>query len=340
MIEAAFPLLGTAIVFLVALPVCALAAKAVLLLLERNGVGGELHGLTLRYLVLVASSALPIAWLLSAGVHQVEGGKSVLGCILDHGAATFCFEPGYFSVVLALVVLTTVVRELRRQRAPVSFSTDAFGVFGRRVDSLVGSSSMLEELRGRVEITDEPGFALGTFGLLRPRVVLGRRFGEALSDAMLVSALGHEAAHVRALDPLRYLVLQLALAVNPLGRGLLEPHTARWRLAREAHCDREAVVYGAAPLSLAEAIVKAARPNRAEVVALGSTDVSVLKLRVELLLAFSEEPPHSCCANSFSAFPLTAALLFIAALLPHQTGTAALDALHLGTEHAFSLLWR
>lgn len=32
---------------------------------------------------------------------------------------------------------------------------------------------------------------------------------------MLASALGHETEHVRALDPLRYLILQLALAVNP-----------------------------------------------------------------------------------------------------------------------------
>lgn len=46
--EAIFPLLGTAFVVLVALPVCALVAKLGLMVLERDDVGGPLHGLTLR----------------------------------------------------------------------------------------------------------------------------------------------------------------------------------------------------------------------------------------------------------------------------------------------------
>mgnify|MGYP000861631835 CR=1 FL=1 len=65
MIEATFPLLGTAFVVLIVLPAFALLAKAGLVMLERDEVGGPLHGLNLRYVVLTASSALPLAWLLS-----------------------------------------------------------------------------------------------------------------------------------------------------------------------------------------------------------------------------------------------------------------------------------
>ena len=43
----------------------ALLAKVGLVMLERDEVGGPLHGLNLRYVFLTGSSALPIAWLLS-----------------------------------------------------------------------------------------------------------------------------------------------------------------------------------------------------------------------------------------------------------------------------------
>jgi hypothetical protein len=57
--EATFPLLGTALVVLIVLPAFALLAKAGLLMLERDEVGGPLHGLNLRYVLLTGSSVLP-----------------------------------------------------------------------------------------------------------------------------------------------------------------------------------------------------------------------------------------------------------------------------------------
>ena len=161
---------------------------------------------------------------------------------------------------------------------------------------------------------------------------------------MLGSALAHEAEHVRALDPFRYLILQLSLAVNPCGRFLLEPHAARWRAALESHCDREAVVRGAAPLALADAIVRAARPGAPEAalqqaVGLGARDTAVLQLRVGMLLAFAERAPHRCPSHGLPAFPMAFTLLIVAMLLPHQTGTAALDVLHTGAEHTVTYFW-
>lgn len=340
MIEATFPLLGTAFVVLIVLPTFALLAKAGLVMLERDEVGGPLHGLNLRYVLLTGSSVLPIAWLLSAGLHQAETAKSALACLFDHDTAELCFEPGFFALMLAVVVVASSIGVLRKHRGVRVSSTDAARTLLRRVARITSSDPVLASLRGRVVVTDDDGFALGTHGLLKPRVFVGTAFAARLSDEMLASALGHEAEHVRALDPLRYLILQLALAVNPFGRFLLEPHAVRWQAAREAHCDREAVILGAAPLPLADAIVRAARPGAREVVALGARDTAVLKFRIGMLLAFSERAPARCCHQGLLAFPVAFVLLLIALLLPHQTGTAALDALHTGAEHALTYFWR
>ena len=62
--EAVFPLLGAACVVFVVLPASALAAKALLLLVERHSPRGVLHRLELRYLMLTGSSILPLAWFL------------------------------------------------------------------------------------------------------------------------------------------------------------------------------------------------------------------------------------------------------------------------------------
>ena len=166
---------------------------------------------------------------------------------------------------------------------------------------------------------------------------MGTQFAAALSDEALASALGHENEHVRALDPLRYFVLKLALAVNPFGKFLLAPHAARWKVAREAHCDREAVIHGATPLSLAEAIVRAARPGQ-ESVALGTGDMNVVKFRVRLLLAFAERSPMRCCNEGRSAIHIALALVFLALLLPHRAGTEPLDVLHSSAEQALTYL--
>lgn len=339
MIEATFPLLGTAFVVLIVLPAFALLAKVGLVMLERDAAGGPLHGLNLRYVLLTGSSVLPIAWLLSAGLHQAETGKSALACLFDHDTAELCFEPGFFALMLAIAIVASSIGVLRKRRGARASSSESARLLVRRVACIVASDPVLASLRDRVVVTEDVGFALGTHGLRKPRVFIGTAFAARLSDEMLASALGHEAEHVRALDPLRYLVLQLALAVNPFGRFLLDGHAARWQAAREAHCDREAVIHGAAPLPLADAIVRAARPGAGEVVALGARDTAVLKFRVGMLLAFSERTPTRCCHQGPSAFPVAMVLLLIALLLPHQTGTAALDVLHTGAEHALTYLW-
>jgi hypothetical protein len=339
MSEAAFPLLGAAFVVLLVLPAFALLAKLALLALERDEAGGLLHGLNLRYLLLAGSSFLPLAWLCSAGLHQVERGESTLACLVGHGAEVHCFEPGFFALTVGLVALGCSFSPLRgHRRVAAADGVDAANLYAR-IEGILDCRPMLQGLRGRVVATQAPDFALGTRGWVKPRVFIGIAFAARLSDDMLASALGHEHEHVRARDPLRYRLLEIALAVNPFGRFLLEPHAARWYGAREAHCDREAVFHGALPLPLADAIVRAARPSSQEAVALGARDTAMLEFRIRMLVAFAERSPDRCCHREPSPFPAAFVLLAVALLLPHQTGTAALDVLHASAERTLMFFW-
>lgn len=340
MTEAAFPVLGAAFVVLIVLPAAALCAKLVLLLVERIGTRGPLESLNLRYVLLTGSSFLPVLWFLSAGVHQAETGHSALSCLLKHQSGVLCFEPASFSLLLAAVVGLAAIRAFRGSGKVSISSAVAALQLTERIERLIEASGSLADIRGRVVVTDETGFTLGTRGIFRPRVFIGVAFAAKLTDQMLCSALGHEQEHLRGLDPLRYLLLQFALALNPCGRMLLAPHVARWKGAREALCDREAVIHGASPLPLADAIVRAARPTLREAAPLGARDTAVLELRVKMLLAFSERAPQPAGGESRSAIPFALILLLMTVLLPHRTGTTALDVLHTGAEQALTYLWR
>jgi Zn-dependent protease with chaperone function len=340
LIEATFPLLGTAFVVLFALPAFALLVKAGLLVLERDEVGGPLHGLSVRFVLLTGSSVLPLAWFVSAGLYQSKTAESALACVFDHGAAELCLEPGFFALALIISVLLSALRLVPRHQRLRSSSSNAARALLDRIENIVATRPALAGLRQRLAVTDDARLTLGTHGLFKPRVFISTAFGSRVSDEMLASALGHEAEHVRDLDPLRYTILQFALAVNPFGRFLLAPHAARWQAAREAHCDREAVIHGAAPLPLADAIVRAARPDARESVALGARDTAVLKFRIGMLLAFAERAPSRCCRQGAWTFPVALLLLMLVLLLPHQAGAAALDVLHTSAEHALTRLWR
>ncbi len=132
--EIAFPLFGTAFVTLVVLPSFALLAKCALLLLERDRAGGPLHGLTVRYVLIVGATALPLAWLLSAGLHQAETGRAAaLACLFDHDAA-LCFEPGLFALILLGLISVAAAIVAKPFRNP-SASTSRTGMLAVRMKS-------------------------------------------------------------------------------------------------------------------------------------------------------------------------------------------------------------
>lgn len=338
MSEATFPVLGAAFVFAVVLPLSALAARLMLSLLERR-VGGSLHGLNARFIVLVGSSMVPVTWFLSAGLHQVEEGSSAVACLLSHELSSPCLEPGLFAAMVALVLVACWLKPLRALITHSASASPEAAALSSRLGRLIETRGELQWLTRRILVTDVKGFALATEGLFKPTIVIGTTFASKLDDASLLAAIGHEAEHVRSRDPLRYLLVRLALSANPLGGWLLSAHAARWLRSREAHCDREAVIQGAAPLSLAEAIVQAARPT-AHLVALGAPDATILKFRVGLLCAFAEVPPTRCCQRGLPTFATTLSLLVLPLLLPHQVGAAALDVLHTSAEQSLTFFTR
>ncbi len=334
--EAAFPLLGPVLVLGLALPLSAVLARLVLLGVRR--LERRRSASTVRYWTLVGSSALPVVWFVSASIHQAEPNQPHDVCAIVHHAERWCAEPALFSLALSLLValwaLPRVASEWRiaaRGEAP-----------GARLVALLDAHPVLRELRGRVRVSDAAGPALVTVGLFWPRVVVQRNVLDELDDSALVAALAHEAAHVRLRDPLRYLLLWWALALNPLGRWLLGGERTRWLFDRETRCDLHAVEAGACGAALAHALVVAARtPVPAASAGLGSGSLPLIRLRVQLLLAYAGGP--SACAlrearlqRAFACgFFLLCALI---ALLPHGSGTLPLDLVHEIAEAAARLI--
>ena len=114
MSELVFPLLGVALVFLVILPACAAGVKLLLVLLEQSALAGPLRGLGLRFVLLSASSILPIVWLFSAGLHQAESGRSVLACLFAHDTRTLCVESALFALTLGGIAVARSLAVSRR----------------------------------------------------------------------------------------------------------------------------------------------------------------------------------------------------------------------------------
>ncbi|NOZ87267.1 MAG: hypothetical protein GXP49_13570 [Deltaproteobacteria bacterium] len=99
---------------------------------------------------------------------------------------------------------------------------------------------------------------VATLGLFRHRIVVSPVFVEAAGPAVLAAALSHELAHKQAHDPVRIWLAQFFADLQwPV------PGTAKrlrtWLLALEMRRDDEAVANGAGPMTLAEAIILAAR---------------------------------------------------------------------------------
>lgn len=340
--EVIFPLLGPVLVVMVALPASALAARALLTALSRlQPAVGVPRQSALRYAIIVASSAAPLAWFLSASLHQAESGERLLVCAAHRAASGFNLEAIAFALVLSALsvalAMPSLLRERRRPRAgaPSEEST----LQHRRIDDLLAALPALHGLRGLVAVEDDCADPIATVGVVAPRVLLRTSFTRALDDEALCAALHHELEHLRGQDPLRYFAARWALAVNPFGRVILGDELARWVLARELDCDRQAVLCGASAPALAQALVSAARPpSRGPQPALGAAHADAIRLRVGLLLSYADRRPHPAAPQS-SLRP-AAALLVVVLALPHHASTLPLDTIHQASERAAALLNR
>lgn len=331
MSELVFPLAALALTFGVLIPMSTLVAKLALVRARRRAVSWASVGSSATFALLVAPTALPLAWLTSSALHQLEPTRTLATCTTSHHAnATACFDVVLLLGLIAAAVLGTIWREhlaarpsQRRESRPPRCEEST-----RRIARIIASTPALAGLRFDV-IHDDTAPAY-TIGWLRPRVILDACFVRKNDDETLRAVLLHEQAHSSQLDPLRFFVARVCLALDPVG-GLLDDELARWRAAREAHCDGVAVGSGGDSLALAQGILCAAKSRCKHASAsapLCGHDHDTIKLRVALLMESPKSP-------SRSLGHLTLSLMLIAVLVvPHIDDLTALDTFHVEIEHA------
>ena len=168
--------------------------------------------------------------------------------------------------------------------------------------------------------------AIGTVGLLAPRIVVSCDFERAAGEESLNAALAHEAAHQRHRDPLRIWLVAFAADLQwplPGARARFD----RWLLALEVERDEEALARGADRGALAAAIVAAARltsrSTGAAVAAAGAEPGVAIRVR-RLLRGDS----HACVRRPRPwSFAVIGASVLLMSWLGHGWGDALLGIL-------------
>lgn len=279
------------------------------------------------FALLVASGLLPPLWAGSALVHHLEGGHGFIEETCPSFGLFSGAEVALAAGASALLFWYGLWRPLRRIRADLSGDPDgerqrldADDPVAIKVAEICRNHPRLAHFADRVVAVTGSEVACATRGLARPHIEVDCEAVEEWADEELVGALLHETAHLRARDPLHQTAIFLTRHWNPFG-VLLDDERAAWRYARELKCDADAVHDGADPLSLASALVAAARPTspcqHPHSVALDGCDVGPIETRVQILLGYAEDPPAPSSTRRDRWYLLLGAMAGAALLLPH-----------------------
>ncbi len=327
--ELAFPLAAVATTFLVVVPALSLLSLAVLVSQRRRLRVWAAYGADATFAWIVAPTLVPLVWLSSAALHQSEPARALEACLVSHGGAANCTDAlVLFGLLMgglaASIAVATWRHRPRLALTPVGPDHPA----ARRLRRVVESDGRLRRLQ--VVVTESGPAPVFSMGWLRPRTVVDATFVEQADDAILRAALLHELAHALHYDALRVSVARVCLAVNPLGRWLM-PELERWRQAREAFCDAEAVHLGGDRLALAEALVRGARFHCTALdghalTMLCGHDVAALRLRLALLMAGPVRP-----RRNYGHLVLLVGLLALM-VAPHLDSVGLLDQFHIEVE--------
>ncbi len=348
MTELAFPLVATLVLVVVAIPLATVLAKLLFVALRSRLVlslwpqagGIRQHGSTGRYLLIVAPVMVPTLWLGSAAMHHAEEEQAALACIFDHVSDGMCAEPLFIAAIIVSMLLLALWWRRRVATSAIARALRVHdGVALHRLASACASHPHLQALESRIQLV--AGQQFRTVGWFDPCVEVGAAAVRRLDELSLAGALLHECVHVRARDPLRFLLASACQSINPVA-FLLRDEWRLWRAGREAVCDEAAVHDGADACALAEALAAVARPlagggtvaavgHQAAHLARGS-GMSLLRARVNLLMGYVDAPPRCRCA---SAAPKWALIGMVAlTVLPHYWGEGAIVRLHQGAERA------
>lgn len=331
MSEVVFALATVVVLFAVAIPITTLVAKGLLAARRRSAPEITAYGSSRGYLYVTAPVILPCLWVVSAALHQSEPGGALGACLDNHiwgpvciGALALAATISLFGVVAAATVPGVAVTgaadspEARRQRL--------------RIDRVATTDPLLRRWASRFDVVEGQATPACVRGLLRPRVELSSDYLVGIDDEMLRAVLLHEMEHVACGDPLRGLLAEVAMRLNPLS-FLLRTEFARWRLAREVACDRHAIRLGADRAALAQALVTGARYDRTSAAspALHSVERDALELRVRLLL---DEAGPACGCGSRRGVLGALTVVAVVAAAPHVVGSEPLDSFHRAVDEA------
>lgn len=334
MSELAFPFAGIALLFMVVIPALTVLSKVGLSCLRRRSALSERGDAA--FVLLVAPSVVPIAWFFSAALHQAEPGKALAACVHDHLEPASCSDAIVLAATLGVAVLWAVSSRMRRSRSTAVAKRGDAGI-AARLATICARHPELAVEASRILVLEAAHHAFCTRGILRRRIEVDSGAIAVLDDAAIEGALLHELEHLRAWDPLRFLVATASLALNPMA-SFLRDELREFRMSREIACDRSAVSHGADPLALAEAIVAAASTTKRTgfVACLGESRIESVRVRVQLLLEYVAARPK---LTRRTATGVVAALACVALLLglPHAWD-APLEAFHHHVERAASLI--
>ena len=235
--ELVFPVVGAIMVFFVVVPLLTVMAKTVFMALPSKKDGLTEHVSPLRLALLVAPTLGPVVWLVSAAAHQSEDGGALAACIVDHLGSELCRDVVLFGLILFSVLGFSVWRRVRSESRSRAAFLPSDHVAAARVRRISEGHRALASASSRICVVERGVAPACTRGVIRPRIEIEGKLVLRLGDDELEAVLLHEVEHAQAKDPLRFLVAQVALSINPLGR-LLTSELARYHFAREALCDR------------------------------------------------------------------------------------------------------
>ena len=326
--ELLFPLAALAVTVLVLIPASSLVSHIVLESKRRHSSSWTDFGSESTFAWLVTPTLLPVLWLTSSVLHSSEASTPHTSCLIEHVRPDACLDVFILQAILLIGMSTMLVHRIWSDWPSLPAQClEHDHELVRATRRFVEADPVLHGMR--IIVVRGSREPIYTLGFLRPTVVLDACFLKDADAEVLRAALLHEHAHITGMDTLRFFLTRLCLSINP-ARALLIPNYERWRGAREAACDGEAVHRGGEPLALAQGILRAARFECAGcgpcAAPLCGHDLAALKLRLALLMGTPARPVKT---------PGHVALLIgiiTILIIPHVEGLELLDVLHTEVE--------
>ena len=279
------------------------------------------------YIWLVVPGLLPVVWLVSGLIHLDESGALMQACCSVLAGSGASWQQWIFGAGAVALIGTQSCAIWRRWR-PTAHAHQLSDVdeAATRVQSLCRNHPRLSGFTDDIRVVDCGASICATVGLFGRRIEIAEALVDRLDDPALEAALLHEVAHYSVHDPARSFVLLLSQIINPFA-FVLSGEASAWRFSREIVCDGHAVDCGAEPVSVADAILTAARahstPSPAACARLCGGEPDALTARVNLLLNV-EQPTHDC-SSTVKVPAIGTAILSLGLVLPHLMGARVIS---------------